>query len=125
MVDRMTDTLEQINGTAVLVRAADGRPVHTERDVLDLIGDAGYQGAHWVAVPAELLDGGFFDLTTGVAGEFTLKFANYRLGLAVLGDITPYTAASQALRAFVAESNRGGQLWFVADLAELRARLAG
>jgi hypothetical protein len=59
-----------------------------------------------------------------VAGEVVQKFVNYRLRLAIVGDLTTHLAVSAALRDFVRESNRGRQLWFVADDAELDARLA-
>ena len=65
----------------------------------------------------------FFALRTGVAGAVVQKFVNYRLRLVVVGDVSEHVAASTALRDFVRESNRGGQPWFVADEAELAARL--
>ncbi|SDK61467.1 DUF4180 domain-containing protein [Nonomuraea jiangxiensis] len=108
----------------VLVCAADGPPVRADRDALDLIGEAWGSGAEWVAVPVERFHEDFFELRTGVAGEITQKFVNYRLGLAVVGDVSRFTDASSALRAWVAESNRGRHLWFVSDLAELAARRA-
>jgi len=120
----MTDTLLDLDGTPVLLRTADGAPLRTERDALDLIGDAMYHGAAWAAVPSEVVGEDFFRLRTRVAGEIVQKFVNYRLGLAVVGDISDHTAASSALRDFVVESNRGRQLWFLPDLDALRARLA-
>jgi uncharacterized protein DUF4180 len=42
----------------------------------------------------------------------------------VVGDIAAHVQASTALRDFVYESNRGRQLWFVADEEELDARLS-
>ena len=48
---------------------------------------------------------------------------NYRLRLVVVGDVGGHVDESTALRDFVRESNRGGQLWFVADEVELAARL--
>jgi hypothetical protein len=51
------------------------------------------------------------------------KFVNYRMRLVVLGDISGYVASSTALRDLVYESNQGSQVWFVADLDELDARL--
>jgi hypothetical protein len=44
--------------------------------------------------------------------------------LAVVGDVSRHVAASTALRDLVFESNRGNQVWFVADLDELDTRLA-
>ncbi|HEX4812958.1 MAG TPA: DUF4180 domain-containing protein [Nonomuraea sp.] len=106
----------------VHVCASDGPPVRGERDALDLIAEAWAHDATWVAVPAERLHDDFFSLRTGAAGEITQKFVTYRIGLAVVGDISRFTEASAALRAWVLESNRGGHLWFVRDLAELAAR---
>ncbi|MFD0562560.1 DUF4180 domain-containing protein [Kitasatospora saccharophila] len=96
-----------------------------ERQALDLLGDASYRGASWVVLPVERLDPEFFRLRSGVAGAVVQKFAQYRMGLAVVGDVAERVAASDALRDFVRESNRGLQLWFVADLPELAGRLSG
>ncbi|MFI0740730.1 DUF4180 domain-containing protein [Streptomyces sp. NPDC021100] len=118
-------TLRTIHGVPVWMCAADGAAIRGEADVLDLIGDAGYHGARWVALPAERLDEAFFRLRTRFAGDVVQKFANYRLGLAVVGDISRHTAESSALRDFVRECDRGRQTWFPADLGELEERLKG
>ncbi|MFJ2580425.1 DUF4180 domain-containing protein [Kitasatospora aureofaciens] len=104
---------------------ADGAPIRTEQDAMDVIGDAFGHGASWVVVPTARLHPDFFVLRTRVAGGIVQKFVNYRTGLVVLGDIADHVAASDALRDFVRESNRGTQLWFLADEAELEARLTG
>ncbi|MBZ4322516.1 DUF4180 domain-containing protein [Streptomyces huiliensis] len=118
-------TLRTIHGVPVWMCVADGATVGREADVLDLIGDAGYHGAEWVALPVERLDEAFFRLRTRFAGDVVQKFATYRLGLAVVGDISRHTAASSALRDFVRECDRGRQTWFVADVGELEERLKG
>ncbi|MEV5612965.1 DUF4180 domain-containing protein [Streptomyces sp. NPDC052225] len=118
-----TPELRELAGITVLFCPPDGPRLDSEQAALDLIGDAGYQGAAWVAVPAERCGADFFRLRTRVAGDVVQKFVNYRTGLAVLGDITAETAASTALRDFVRESNRGRQLWFLDDAAALEARL--
>jgi hypothetical protein len=102
----------------------DGPVLGAERDALDLIGDALSLGVEVVAVPADLLDAAFFDLSSGLAGALMQKFVNYRLTLAVVGDIGGYVEASNALRELVYESNRGNQIWFVQDRAALDARRA-
>jgi hypothetical protein len=107
---------------SVHVCEPDGPLLCGERDALDLIGEAWGHGATWVAVPAERLHDDFFSLSTGVAGEIAQKFVNYRLGLAIVGDVSRFTEASSALRAWVLESNRGDHIWFVRDLEELAAR---
>jgi hypothetical protein len=102
--------------------AADGPLLRTGADALELIFA---DDADLLVVPAERLDPAFFDLSSGVAGEFAQKFVNYRKRLAIVGDISAAVDGSGALRDFVRESNRGRQLWFVADDAELTARLTG
>ncbi|WP_019631322.1 DUF4180 domain-containing protein [Actinomadura atramentaria] len=120
----MADAVQTRAGVAVLVCDPDGPPIATMDDALDLIG-ATYLGAEAVAVPAARLDERFFSLGTRFAGEIMQKFANYRLTLAVVGDISEHLAASSALRALVRESDRSGHVWFVPDLDALDARLAG
>nr|WP_316629511.1 DUF4180 domain-containing protein [uncultured Brevundimonas sp.] len=65
----------------------------------------------------------FLKLRTRLAGETTQKFVNYRIGLAVIGDISPAVADSDALRDYVRESNRGQQVWFLPNLSALKAAL--
>lgn len=116
------DRVEQRNGVPVLVCAADGPPVATEQDALDVIG-ATYAQSEVVALPVARLSERFFTLDNGVAGAIMQKFVNYRVRLAIVGDITEHLAASSALRALVHESNRGRQIWFVPDLDALDAHL--
>lgn len=118
-------TLQTVHDVPVLLCPSEGEPIHGEREALDLIGDAGYQGARWVVVPVGRLHESFFRLETRVAGDIVQKFANYRLGLVVLGDVSRHTDGSSALRDFVRECNRGRQVWFVSDAEELGERLKG
>ncbi|MFC9820253.1 DUF4180 domain-containing protein [Streptomyces erythrochromogenes] len=104
---------------------AEGETIAGEREALDCIGNASYQGAEWAVIPVERFDEAFFRLSTRVAGEIIQKFVQYRMGIVVLGDISRHTAASTALGDFVRECNRGRQTWFLADAEELRARLTG
>lgn len=117
-------TLETIHGVPVLLCPAEGEPIAAEADALDLIGNASYQGAAWVVVPAERFGEAFFRLRSRVAGEVIQKFAQYRMGLVVVGDISRHTQASPALQDFVRECNRGRQTWFLSDPGELAERLA-
>ena len=120
---RAADWVELRNGVPVVVCDADGPPVGGVQDALDLIG-AAFGRSDVVALPAARLDARFFTLSTGLAGEIMQKFVNYRIRLAIVGDISEHLAASSALRALVHESNRGRQIWFVADLAELDSHLS-
>lgn len=118
----MADEIATRAGTRVLVCAPDGPVIATEADALDLIG-AAFAGAAVVAVPAERLDERFFALGTRLAGDVMQKFVNYRIRLAVVGDISRHLAGSSALRALVAESNTASHIWFVPDLDALDDRL--
>ncbi|TDC59673.1 DUF4180 domain-containing protein [Micromonospora sp. KC207] len=118
----MPDDVRELAGVPVLVCDPDGPLVATEQDALDLIG-AAFLSATVVAVPASRLSEEFFSLGTRFAGEVMQKFVNYRLRLAVIGDVSGHLAASPALRALVHESNRADHVWFLPDLDALDARL--
>ena len=115
----------EIADARVLYLDGDGALVATPADANDLIGEAWGHQATVVAVPVSRLDPEFFRLSSGLAGEVAQKFVNYRLTLAVIGDISAHVEASGALRDFVWESNRAGHVWFLADRVELAARLGG
>jgi hypothetical protein len=117
----MTWTVQTIAGQPVLVAFAEGPPLSHAQDA---IGEAFSVGARIVAIPAERLDPEFFRLASGMAGEMLQKFVNYGMRPVILGDITDHLAASNALRDFVRESNRGTSVWFLPELAALEFKLA-
>ena len=119
-----SDAVETIGGLQVLICDPDGPLIATEADGLELVGTAAWQGIDLVVLPASRLGVDFFRLRTGLAGAITQKFANYRLRLAVVGDISAHLETGNALRDFVRESNQGRQLWFMDDLEAVRSRLA-
>ena len=87
---------------------ADGPLLRTGADALELIYA---DDADILVVPAERLDPAFFDLSSGVAGEFAQKFVNYRKRLAIVGDISAGRRGRQRRPArFRARSNRGRRL---------------
>src|SRR5918998_895214 len=119
----MPDTLQHLCGVPVLTCAPDGPIVRTDRDAMDLIGEAAYCGARWAAVPDSRFDDAFFQLDTRVAGEIFQKFVTYRIGLAITGNTPRHTIASSALRDFVHETNQGRHVWLVPDVETLRRQL--
>ncbi|WP_343714344.1 DUF4180 domain-containing protein [Inquilinus sp.] len=120
----MTDLL-QWGSDHVVVCDAEGPSIDTPRAATDLIGDAMFAGASVLAVPAARFGPAFFQLRSGLAGEIAQKAVNYRLKLAVIGDISEHLAASNALRDWVREANRGREIWFEPSLDSLAARLGG
>ena len=67
-----------------------------------------------IVIPVECLDDEFFQLRTRIAGELLQRFVQYQRRIAIVGDISRHLAESSALRAFVNESNRGKDVWFLA-----------
>jgi hypothetical protein len=112
-----------LSGRRVLLATDDGPLLATEQAILDLIGEALGEGAEWIATPASRLAPAFFDLKSGLAGAILQKTTNYRLGFAVLGDIPAEALQSEALRAFIIESNGRGEVLFLPDLAALEIRM--
>ena len=98
---------------------ADGNPIASEADVLDIIGSLYGTGADTVVIPAGRLSPDFFRLSSGHAGAMLQKFTNYQLRVAIVGDISAQLERSAPLRDFVRESNRGTQVRFLASIAEL------
>lgn len=119
----MPDVVQTRHGASVLMCAPDGPKIADEQSAVDLIGTLWGQDVQWLVLPVDRLPRDFFVLRTRVAGAVVQKMQQYGFRVAVVGDIAEHVAASTALRDFVHESNRGRQLWFVADEAELDARL--
>jgi Domain of unknown function (DUF4180) len=119
----MSDTCTTIHNIQVLICTSDGNKLTSERDALDLIGEAMQQGIELVLIPMERLDENFFHLKTGLAGQIIQKFVTYRRHLVILGDLSRYVAQSSAFRDFVYEANQGKDVWFITNLQELDERL--
>ncbi len=112
-----------IRGRRVLICAEDGPLLASERDIGDFLGAAWAEDADLVVIPVARLSNDFFKLGTRLAGEVAQKFVNYRMQLAIIGDISRWSAESKALRDFVREANQGQALWFLHDMNALEQRL--
>jgi len=119
----MSFSLADLAGHRALVLSPTGPLLRSEDDARDLIQETFGTDIRLAVVPVERLDPEFFELRTGVAGAFVQKLVQYRLRLVVVGDISAQTAASDALRDWVREVNRGRDILFVDDLGALEARL--
>jgi hypothetical protein len=69
-----------------------------------------------IIIKKENIIDGFYDLSTGIAGEVLQKISNYRKRMAIVGDFK--NIKSKALRDFIYESNRWKQVIFVNTLEE-------
>jgi hypothetical protein len=102
-----------------LVFDPDGPIVAREGDINDFI-SAGWEAkADRLVIPVSRLAPDFFKLATGLAGGVLQKCTNYSFHVAIVGDISEYTAKSGPLRDFVYESNKRGEVRFIDTLAEL------
>ena len=113
----------ELHGVRVLECVPDGAKLQTYNDAVELIGKSFENLATLIVIPVECLDDEFFQLKTRIAGELIQKFVQYRRRLVIVGDISGFLAQSSALRAFVNESNRGKEVWFLASLEDLNNRL--
>jgi hypothetical protein len=114
----------ELHGVRVLECVPDGARLRTYNDAVDLVGKSFEDHATLIVIPVDYLDDDFFTLSTRIAGELIQKIVQYRRRLVIVGDISGFLAESSALRAFVAESNRGKDVWFLPSLEELNDRLA-
>jgi Domain of unknown function (DUF4180) len=119
----MADAIETLHGIRALFCDPNGQTVRSDRDAVDLIGTALSERCKLVVLPVERLGDDFFQLKTRILGDVIQKFVNYERRLAILGNIDRHLEASKALSDFVYETNRGRQVWFVANKAELESRL--
>jgi hypothetical protein len=115
--------IEEASGQHLLVLDREGPALSRVQDVIDLIAEALPRRVSMIVLPVARVDPTFFQLRSGLAGEFAQKIVNYRLRLAVIGDISHFTAESKALADFVREANRGDNLFFLADLDALAEKL--
>jgi hypothetical protein len=108
------------NNQKVAEVVSDSLVISSERDALDLMVDPGLNGARKIIVYKKNIIPEFFDLSTLIAGEILQKFVTYQVKLAIVGD---FQDASESLKAFIYESNRGSQIFFVEDLATAKTKL--
>ena len=83
---------------------------------LQLLGDLYYQGFDRILIYEKNITPDFFDLKTKIAGDILQKFAQYRMGITIIGNFSKYNSAR--LNEFIFESNKGKNINFVSTLDE-------
>lgn len=101
---------------------ADKVIISETQDALDLMADAGWQGASGLMLNAENFTPDFFDLKTGIAGDILQKFSTYNMRLAIIGDFS--AVKSKSLNDFIFESNKYGRISFVSSREEAIKKLS-
>jgi hypothetical protein len=100
---------------------SDSVAVRNLQDGLDMIQKFLFSDTNKIIVRKENIVPEFFDLNTRLAGNILQKFVNYHIKLAIVGDFKNIT--SEPLKAFVYESNRGNEIFFLEDVETAIARL--
>lgn len=113
-----TSVHETHKGTLTQWAAAPGERITTLDDFLDILASS---PSPTIVLDAASLPEAFFELRTGIAGEYLQKISTYRRRLAILGDFT--STKSRALRDFIYESNATGQVVFAPSMEEAIALL--
>jgi hypothetical protein len=90
----------------------------TVENGLQLLGDLYYQGYDQILIYEKNIIPAFFDLKTKIAGDILQKFAQYQMGLIIIGDFSKYN--SQRLNEFIFESNKSMHIHFVSSLEEAK-----
>ena len=81
---------------------------------LDFMATVTYEtGCNRIVLNKSALCEDFFHLETKLAGEILQKFVNYHVKIAIVGDYSVYT--SKSLKDFIYESNKGNDIFFLAN----------
>lgn len=119
----MSGSSLELKGVRIFEVPAQGPELRSGTDAIDVMSAASEYRAALILIPVQRLADDFFDLRTHMAGEIAQKFSMYGARVAIVGDISQRIVGSKSLAAFVSESNRGDNLWFVQNLQELERRL--
>lgn len=95
----------------------------TEDDAAALVGETYGTDTEWIGIPLGRLAPDMLQLGNRKLGLFIQKLVNYRLKVAIIGDVSGAMAASKAFNDFVVESNRGEMVWFAPDRSAFEDRL--
>lgn len=114
---------KMVHGHEIAIIESDEVLISSAQSALDLIATVNYEtGCHRMAIQKSAVIEEFFDLSTRLAGEILQKYINYHTKLAIIGDFSIYS--SKSLRDFIYESNRGTNIFFVADEMQALAKLS-
>ncbi len=112
------------NNITVAHIISDKKEITDTSSALDIAMSAKYDaGTNNIAISKDLICEDFFILSRGLAGEILQKYINYHIRIAIYGDYSHYT--SKPLKDFIYESNKGHDVFFVADKDEAIRKLTG
>ena len=104
----------EVNGIGIAIVESDKVLISDLQSALDFMMTVQYEtGYNRIILNKSAISEGFFQLSTKLAGEILQKFVTYAVKLAIVGDFSGYT--SKSLQAFIYESNKGKDIFFVPD----------
>ena len=109
------------NGNKIAEIISDDVIINNLQDALDLMANISYQEINKIIIKENNITTDFYKLRSGLAGEILQKCVNYGIKIAIVGDFEKYE--SESLKAFIVESNRGNQFFFVPDISEAKEKL--
>lgn len=93
------------------------------QSALDFFATVDYEtGCSRMIINKSAINEEFFDLSTKLAGEILQKFINYQKKIAIIGDFSVYS--SKSLKAFIYESNKGRDIFFLPNEKQAIERLS-
>ena len=117
----MEIAVHNINQNNIAEIISDDVIINNLQDALDLMADISYQDINKIIISEKNITPSFFILSSCLAGEILQKCVNYKMKLAIVGDFNKYM--SKSLKAFIIESNKGNQFYFVADVEKAKEML--
>ena len=118
----MNFLLHNKNKISALEVQSDELVIESEEDATHLIEALFNHSANSLILHRGILAPAFFDLSSGLAGVVLQKFVNYHIRVAIVGDFSAVT--SESLKAFIVESNRGSQVFFVENVKAALKKLS-
>jgi hypothetical protein len=118
----MNIKIHEINGDQIAEIVAEEVVISGGQDALDIMANLYSRESKGIIIHEYNLPQDFFALHTGVAGEILQKFSQYLIRIAIIGDFEKYE--SKSLQAFIGESNRGNQVFFVKSFEVALSRLS-
>jgi hypothetical protein len=117
----MNIEIHEQGATRIAEVSAENLLITNAEDGLQLLVDLYYQDFDKIIIHQANITPTFFDLSTGLAGEILQKFSNFRVQLVNIGEFAEYPGKS--IQQFIAESNRGNRINFLATVDEAKEKL--
>lgn len=105
----------EVNGIGIAIVQSDKVLISDVQSALNFMMTVQYETGHnRIILNKSAICEDFFHLSTKLAGEILQKFIIYNVKMVIVGDFSAYT--SKSLQAFIYESNKGKDIFFLPDI---------